>query len=172
MILTGHDIVRARAVGDLTLEPFDSDCVQPNSYDLHLGDRLLTYDEAVLDARKDNPYTIHRIGPDGFLVQPDRVVLGHTVERVGSAVYVPILKARSTTARLGLFVHMTSDLIDLGSVGQLTLQLHAVQPLRVYAGMRLAQVTFWGTQGERMLYAGKYQGSKGPVASKSFQDGP
>lgn len=83
---------------------------------------------------------------------------------------MPIIRARSSIARLGLFVHVTADLIDLGSFGQLTLQLHAVQPVRIYPGMLIGQVTFWEATGERVLYDGKYQHSRGPQPSKAHLD--
>ena len=48
--------------------------------------------------------------------------------------------------------------------------LHAVQPLRVYPGMRIGQVTFWKTFGDINLYSGKYQGSTLPMASQVYKD--
>ena len=39
------------------------------------------------------------------------------------------------------------DLIDIGSYDRWVLQLHAVQPVRVFAGMRIGQVTFWSALG-------------------------
>ena len=78
---------------------------------------------------------------------------------MGSDSFVPIIRGRSSFARLGLFIHVTADLIDIGSHNQWTLQLHCVQPLRLYAGMHVGQVTFWTVKGEIVLYSGKYQGS-------------
>ena len=54
-----------------------------------------------------------------------------TEEVMGSDRFVPIIHGRSSTARMGLFVHITADLIDIGSYNQWTLQLHAVQPVRM-----------------------------------------
>lgn len=124
----------------------------------------------MLDCARDNPFEQHPIPPDGFELQPHRIYLAATQERIGSDFVVPVIRARSSIARLGLFVHVTADLIDLGSFGQLTLQLHAVQPVRIYPGMLIGQVTFWETTGERVLYDGKYQGSRGPQPSKSHLD--
>jgi dCTP deaminase len=71
---------------------------------------------------------------------------------------------------MGLFVHVTADLIDIGSHNQWTLQLHAVQPLRIFTNMLIGQVTFWAVQGEISLYEGKYQGSMGPRPSEIYRD--
>ncbi|MFD6504162.1 dCTP deaminase [Streptomyces goshikiensis] len=170
MILTGPDIAFEQARGRLTLQPFSGDRVQPNSYDLTLGPTLAYYTGDVLDTRAENPHREIEIPAEGFVLRPDRIYLGSSVEEIGSHHYVPIIRARSGAARLGVFVHVTADLIDIGSVGQCTFQLRVVEPVRVYAGDRLAQVTFWGVQGDIVLYDGKYQGSRGPQPSRIHQD--
>ncbi|PZG09158.1 dCTP deaminase [Nonomuraea aridisoli] len=170
MILTGPEIARNRDRGDLTLDPFDPEHLNPNSYNLALGPTLVCYTGDVLDIRSPNEWVEIPIPHEGFVLQPDRIYLGSSVEIVGSDHLVPIIRSRSGAARLGLFVHVTADLIDIGSVGQSTLQLHAVQPVRVHAGDRLAQITFWRSVGEITLYDGKYQGSRGPQPSQIHRD--
>lgn len=170
MILTGPEITARVHAGDIRIDPFDGDCAQPNSYDFHLDDSIGTYTSHVLDCARDNPFEQQPIPAGGLELQPGRIYLAATRERIGSDLFVPIIRARSSIARLGLFVHVTADLIDLGSFGQLTLQLHAVQPVRVYPNMLIGQVTFWETTGERRLYDGKYQGSRGPQPSRSHLD--
>ncbi|WP_327591363.1 hypothetical protein OHA25_60540 (plasmid) [Nonomuraea sp. NBC_00507] len=169
-ILTGPEIVRRRETGELTLEPFNPDHVNPNSYNLTLGPTLVCYTSDVLDTRRPNPTTEITIPDDGMMLRPDRVYLGSSVEVIGSDCLAPIVKARSGTARLGMYVHMTADLIDIGSCGQTTFQIHVVEPLRIYAGMVLAQVTFWEPVGRIQLYNGKYQNSRGPQPSKIHYD--
>lgn len=166
MILTGPEIERQRTLGNIHIEPFCREHINANSYDFRLGRTLKVYRDSELDAARDNPIREMTINDEGIELGPDRVYLGHTFEVMGSDTYVPIIRAKSGIARLGLFVHMTADLIDIGSINQWTLQLHAVQPLRVYSGMRIGQVTFWKTSGPVTLYDGKYQGSVGPQESK------
>lgn len=43
MYLTGPEIVRRVGEGTLVIEPFDKKLAGPNSYDLHLGDKLMRY---------------------------------------------------------------------------------------------------------------------------------
>ncbi|MCX4749195.1 dCTP deaminase [Kitasatospora sp. NBC_01287] len=170
MILTGPEIEAQHAAGRLTISPFDRAQLNPNSYNVTLGATLLRYTGEVLDTRRPNAFETVAIPKEGFELQPGRITLGHTVEVIGSPFYVPTLHARSGFARLGGYAHVTADLIDQGSRGQLTLQLRVVQPLRVYAGDILAQVSFRAVQGEPMLYRGKYQGSVGPMASQIHAD--
>lgn len=170
MILTGSEIARQVEEGRIVIDPFVPERISPNSYDFCLGDTLVGYQQEVLDAAVDNVTWTCTIPNDGMVLWPSRIYLGHTAEVMGSAHYVPIIRARSSIARLGLFIHVTSDLIDIGSVNQWTLQLFAVQPLRVYPGMSVGQVTFWRPLGEIQPYRGKYQGSRGPVPSRSYAD--
>lgn len=172
MILTGPEIARQVAEDRIVIEPFDPSRINPNSYDFRLLDHLLVYGDGVLDTAVPNPHTRIDIPDSGLILHPDRVYLGATREVMGSEHYVPIIRGKSSLARLGLFINITADLIDLGSINRWTLQLHAVQPLRIYPGMLIGQVTFWVPDGETVLYDGKYQGSMGPRASESYRDSP
>lgn len=170
MILTGKKIASEVAAGRIRIDPFDTKRLSPNSYDFTLGSTLKWYRNYVLDCRRENPTVSAHIPPTGFLLHPGRIYLGHTVETMGSDHFVPIIRGRSSIARLGLFIHVTADIIDIGSHNQWTLQLHAVQPMRIYARMIVGQVTFWQPEGDITLYKGKYQGSVGPWGSMIHLD--
>jgi dCTP deaminase len=171
MILTGPEIVKQWEAGRIRISDFDYDAVTTNSYDLRLGRRLLHYTDAVLDPRRPNRYEVLEMGDEGYSMAAGDFKLGETCERIGSDHYVPLIHARSGTARLGLFVHCTADLIDIGSYGKSTLQLFATMPVQLVPGMRIAQVTFWVPTGEIVLYRGKYAGSDGPMPSLAYLDG-
>ncbi|MEU8889859.1 dCTP deaminase [Streptomyces sp. NPDC048442] len=170
MILTGPEIHAQVKSGHIDIEPFDAALLSPNSYDFHLGDSIGWYTEEVLDCARENPFEHHTIPADGIVLFPDKIYLAATRERIGSDHFVPIMRARSSTARLGVFTHVTADLIDIGSHGLLTLQLHAVQPVRIYPGMLIGQVTFWRVQGDVVLYDGKYQAADRAMPSQSYRD--
>ncbi len=170
MILTGSEIEKRVKKGSIVISPFSPKQINPNSYDFRLGDALKVYTNEVLDTKKYNPVETIKITEKGFVLEPDKIYLGHTVETMGSKKYVPVIRGKSSIGRLGLFVHITADLIDVGSINQWTLMLHAVQKIRVYPNMLIGQVTFWKTQGKIMLYDGKYQGSVGPMESHVFKD--
>ena len=170
MILTGPEIVKEWKSNRIDIRPFNPHQINPNSYDFRLGDVFKTYANYVLDPRVQNATVETKIPEEGLVLMPGRIYLGHTLEIMGSDFYVPIIRGRSSTARMGLFVHVTADLIDIGSHNQWTLQLSPVQPIRVYPGMRIGQVTFWKVKGRIVLYDGKYQGSMGPTESRIHLD--
>ena len=170
MILTGPEIARQVEKGHISLQPFNPARLTTNSYDLQLGDTLLSYTSEVLDPRIENPYIEELIPDSGYHFRRHQFALGSSVERVGSDYFVPIIHARSSYARLGLFVHVTADLIDLGSLGRVTFQLFATSDVVLLKGARVAQVSFWKPEGLIHLYNGKYQHSDGPRPSKAFMD--
>jgi dCTP deaminase len=170
MILTGIEIENQHRAGRIQIEPFNPNQLTTNSYDLRLGKRLIRYLSQVLDPREKPEYELLEIPESGLLLDTGAFVLGESFERLGSNHYVPIVHAKSGIARLGLFVHVTADLIDIGSIGNSTFQLFATLPIRIFPGMLIAQVSFWIPSGEIKLYEGKYQGSDGPQISKTYLD--
>jgi dCTP deaminase len=168
--LTGPAIEEAVKRGDIVIEPFNKDQLSPNSYDFRLGNRCKIYRDYELDSARENPTVDIELREEGFLLDPQRIYLFNTAEKMGSTRYVPIIRGRSSVGRLGIFIHITADLIDIGSINQWTLQLHSVIPVHVYPGMLIGQVTFWKVEGEIDLYSGKYGHVESPVPSLSFMD--
>jgi dCTP deaminase len=170
VILTGTEIARQVDKGHIHIEPFDPLRCTTNSYDLALGRHLIVYREQILDPREEPAYELREMPAQGYQLAPGDFVLAETAETFGSEHYVPMIHAKSGIARLGMFVHVTADLIDLGFIGQSTLQLFATLPVRIVPGMLIAQVTFWMPHGPIRLYDGKYQHARGPQVSRSYQD--
>jgi dCTP deaminase len=154
MILTKQRIKEEVASGEITLEPFRPEQLNPNSYNYRLGHRI---------AVSDNPSAGHaawhrtEIPARGMLLTPGVVYLSVTEEVIGSRRYAMTLIGRSSLARLGLFLTITSDLGHVGSACRWTLELTVVQPLRVYPSMQIGQVAFWICDGPVHVYEGRYQ---------------
>ena len=170
MILSGPEIEKQVEKGKITIFPFDVKNINPNSYNFSLGKKIKIYTEKILDLKKKNKFKEIEIPENGLVLKPNKLYLGHIEEIIGSNNFVPIIKGRSSIARLGLFIVITADLIDLGAFGKWTMQLHAVQPVRIYSGMKIGQITFWKITGKKLLYDGKYQGANGPGESLSYKD--
>ena len=187
--LTGPEIIERRSVGDIEIDPFNLKNVGPNSVDLTLNRKLLTYDKTLLtyqfanesymllDMKKQNP-TVEAIIPEhGLTLHPGILYLGVTNERAGSDVYVPSIEGRSSIARLGLFIHITGGFGDIGFKGCWTLEMVAIHPIRIYPNIRICQIyfdTITGDIGDRYdkEHRGKYgkQEEVAPVASRLYQD--
>lgn len=170
MILTGNAITLEYKQGKIDLQPYNSQRISTNAFDLTLGNRFIQYTCDVIDPMKPNAYREIVVGPEGILMEKNAFLLGHSVEVVGTDFFVGKVHAKSSIARLGLFVHATADLVHIGSHGNLCFSLISTLPVRLYPGMPIGQMTFWRPEGEITLYKGKYQGSCGPGASQAFRD--
>jgi dCTP deaminase len=172
-ILSDTEIRAAFVRGDIEIEPFDTRQMNPASYDLRLGDRVSIYKFAdCLDAKTEPSVEAIVIGPEGIVLAPDVGYLMHTTERVHTKRYVPIIDGKSSIARLFVSIHECAGFGDPGYDGQYTLEVTVTHPVRLYAGMRIAQIRFHTVHGEiDRLYDGNYKSntSRGPVASRAWK---
>jgi len=170
MILSGHEI-RAQLGGNIIIDPFDESRLNPNSYHLALHDELMVYEELVLDMNKENRTRRIPIPPGGLVLHPDYLYLGRTVERTETHNLVPMIEGRSSIGRLGLFVHVTAGFGDVGFSGYWTLEIFAVQPVRIYAGVPICQIFYHDIRGDITEYnSEKYQHNTDIQPSMLFQE--
>lgn len=156
MILTGPKIDEEVRAGKIIIEPYDAQQLNPNSYNYRLSPEILRVVHASLTPDEPNIVEHVEVTSDGVVLEPKRLYLGATVEVIGSPAYVTSLIGRSSVGRLGLFLQVSADLAQLGAAHQWTLELVAVQPIRVYPGMTIGQVSFWEPDGARRMYEGYY----------------
>jgi dCTP deaminase len=170
MILTGNEI-KAQLGGNILIDPFDERQLNPNSYNLRLHNELLVYEEIVLDMRRPNRFRRYVIPEDGLVLNPNQLYLGRTVERTETSNLVPMIEGRSSVGRLGLFVHITAGFGDVGFRGFWTLEMFAVQPVRVYPGVPIAQIFYHTVQGTVSDYhSDKYQNNHDIQPSLLFKE--
>ena len=157
MILTGAEI-RKQLGKNIRIDPFDENRLNPNSYNLTLHNEVMTYEEVVLDMRKPNRVRRLTIPPDGLVLSPNQLYLARTAERTETHNYVPMIEGRSSIGRLGLFVHVTAGFGDVGFCGYWTLEMFAVQPVRIYPGVSICQIFYHTIEGDVVEYhSDKYQ---------------
>lgn len=172
MILSGLKIIEEVNNNRINIEPFNENLINPNSYNYRLGSILLEIDDEIIDPKKKTKYKKIEINDDGYILKPNKLYLGSTMERIGSDHYVTQLIGRSSVGRLGLFLQVTAPLGHIGCNLNWTLELKVVQPLKVYKGMKIGQVTFWCTDGNKnKLYTnGKYNKYVKPHISMFYKE--
>jgi dCTP deaminase len=170
MILTGHEITSEITHGRIVIHPFLPGNVNPNSYNFRVGNTLRVYRDEVIDPRCRPDTELVTMPKSGYVLEAHRLYLASTLEVMGSDHYAPTFAARSSVARLGLFINLSASLGDIGYLGQWTLQLFPATNLRIYPGMEIGQIMWWKPLGEIELYDGKYQGSSGPCATRIHHD--
>jgi len=183
VLLSDRDIRQEINDERIVLDPWDEAMVQPSSVDVRLDRLFRLFDNHKyphIDPSVDQPdlTRLVEVEPDEpFVLHPGEFVLGATYEVVTLPDDIAArLEGKSSLGRLGLLTHSTAGFIDPGFSGHVTLELSnvATLPITLWPGMKIGQLCFFRLSSpaehpygsER--YGSRYQGQRGPTASRSF----
>jgi dCTP deaminase len=150
-VLSDGAILRLVSEGRIKIDPWDESMVQPASVDLRLGHSFRVFHNhkiTAIDLREPPSGITERIDvsdDEPFVIHPGEFCLGRTRERVELPDdIVARIEGKSSLGRLGLIVHATAGFCDPGWRGTLTLELNNLTrvPIRLYAGLPIAQLSF------------------------------
>jgi dCTP deaminase len=150
-VLSDGTIRRLVEEGRIKIDPWDEGMVQPASVDVRLGNSFRVFHNhkvTAIDLREPPAgLTEHVDVSEGepFVIHPGEFCLGRTLESVELPDdIVARLEGKSSLGRLGLIVHATAGFCDPGWRGTLTLELNNLTrvPIRLYAGLPIAQLSF------------------------------
>ena len=165
MILSDSEIIKELWNGNIIIEPFNRDNLNPNSVDLTLNENYAFYEEVYkkgipLDCKKHN-YVERRVIPkDGLVLMPNILYLMATNEKAGTKIHHSQLKGKSSLARLGIFIDCTASWGDTGFINTWTLEVSVVHPVRIYRDMKICQIIFTTVLGEVLIPYDKKSDSK------------
>lgn len=173
-MFTDSTITDLISYNKLSVHPFNVDNLNPASYDvtLHQDIRTIAASPTPIDLADLDGYSEPvNMGP-WYNLQPHQFILACTIEtfRLSDSI-VGRVEGKSSLARVGLAVHVTGGFIDPGFQGQITLEIVNLcpRPIRIYPGMRIAQIAFTPTDGiPARTYGstGHYNGQTGPTESR------
>jgi len=171
MILSGKEIVRQMYFGNIDITPFNKNQLNPNSYNLKLYDELYVYTKYPLDMKSDNEYKVIKIPESGYMLEPNTLYLGRTVEKTFTDKFVPMLEGRSSIGRLGICIHATAGFGDVGFNGYWTLEIFCLQPVIIYPNVEICQIYYHEIKGNYDLYdKGKYNNNDGIQTSQIYKE--
>jgi dCTP deaminase len=153
MILSDIQILRHLEEGSIKIEPFVRSCLGSNSYDVHLGDTLAVHVDnhgsagagVILDAKAEPRLQYLHIPDEGVQLLPGILYLGATLEYTETHGLVPWIDGKSSVGRLGISIHATAGRGDAGWCNHWTLEISCIQPVYIYKGMPIGQITYFTT---------------------------
>ncbi|MDS0136325.1 MULTISPECIES: dCTP deaminase [unclassified Amycolatopsis] len=162
-VLTDRAIRRARADGELYVEPFDPALLRPAAISLRLGDEAFgLHTDGPVDVadRSTHPELVtKRFDDEGRLVvEPGEVVLAPTLEKIGlSANLVGLVDGISDYARLGIGVVLCGQVSpgfgrETGAVLTLEIVNHLRHPVLLYPGARICNLLLFASTGSELSY--------------------
>ncbi|QGU05681.1 dCTP deaminase [Corynebacterium comes] len=183
MLLSDRDIRAAIDSGELVIEPFEPDNIQPSSVDVRM-DRFFRvfnnskYTHIDPKLRQDELTSLVEVEEgESFVLHPGEFVLASTLEMFTLPDNLAgRLEGKSSLGRLGLLTHSTAGFIDPGFSGYITLELSNVAnlPMTLWPGMKVGQLALFKMSSPAEVPYGsgklgsKYQGQRGPTPSKAY----
>ena len=183
MLLSDRDIRAEIASGRVGCEPFSESMIQPSSVDVRLDKFFRVFENhkySVIDPSIEQAELTREVVAEGnepFILHPGEFVLASTYEVITLPDDIAgRLEGKSSLGRLGLLTHSTAGFIDPGFSGHITLELSNVAnlPVKLFPGMKIGQLCLiklsspaehpYGSE----KYGSRYQGQRGPTASRSF----
>jgi dCTP deaminase len=181
-VLSDGEITTAIEGKWIGYSPYDEKYLNPASIDMTLNEIIreprhyrlsgLVFPEIDMREVPENHTVPMKIMASGHVIKPGEFLLACTNETVELPPdIVGRVEGKSSVGRVGLAVHITAGFIDPGFEGQITLEIGNLGPwpIRLHAGMRIAQIAFQRmTQPAIEPYGNKghYQGQQGPVESR------
>jgi dCTP deaminase len=171
MILADSAILNEIDKGNILITPFNPKSLGSNSYDVCLSDKLAVYrtvcavsngdnvhlwkdvnnykhrQDDYLDAKAENEIIDLILPEEGLVLKPGILYLGTTLEYTKTRNLVPYLEGKSSMGRLGIKVHVTAGKGDIGFEGHWTLEIEVTHPVKVYPGMKVAQLSYFRPEG-------------------------
>ena len=183
MLLSDRDIRAEITAGRVAVEPFAESMVQPSSVDVRLDRFFRVFENhkySVIDPSIEQSELTREVvvePNEHFILHPGEFVLASTYDIITLPDdFAGRLDGKSSLGRLGLLTHSTAGFIDPGFSGHITLELSNVAnlPVKLFPGMKIGQLCLikLSSPAEHpygsAVYASRYQGQRGPTASRSW----
>ncbi len=173
MILSKKEILNAVKKKKIVITPFEPALVGACSVDFRLGNNFKFFKKTKEKTRIDSNFK--RLSDDAYEektltknetaeLAPFELVLGCTLEKLKlNETICARIEGRSSIARAGLLVHVSSALVQPGVENVQVLELMNVspRPIVVRPGARVCQIVFEELRG-KAKYEGKYAKQKTP----------
>ena len=170
-VLARTEILKLVKSGKLKIKPFNERQVGPASIDMRLDNVFRVFNKThkifmVRDKVDHKKLTkIVKVGKGGyFLIMPGELIHGITKEEIELPENICArIEGRSSLARIGLLVHLSSGFIHPGTKNKTVLEIVNIShiPLAIYPGIRICQIILEDVKGKG-VYRGKFHLQKEP----------
>lgn len=174
-MLTSNEIKKQIKQGNIKIENMAQDALKkPNSCDLRIGNVLYVFDYEIVDTRNCKNYLQEvmsdqinhlrriQIPETGLLLEPHKVYLTKSVEKVTTNGYVPVMNGKTMMSLLGVSVELTNGYKTDHFDDYLLLSIIASKPTIIYPDIKIANLAFFKSlppiDKTRIIHADKTSG--------------
>lgn len=160
-MLSGNEIVSQMENKNIIVTPNDFIKINPNSVNVSLNPVVSRLTDSVIDSCGGNKSEEIIISEDGTILMPGECYIASTNEYTETHGFIPELNGRSSGGRLGMFIHCSGGLGDLGYKGNWRLGLRVIHPLKIYENNQIAQICYYTPTGDVTFDYSDYEDEKG-----------
>lgn len=155
-MLTSKEIKKQIHLGNIVIENMSENALnKPNSCDIRIGNTLYTYDYAVVDVKNGNDYYNEvmqdkpvnlrkiQIPEEGLLLQPHKVYLAKTVEKIETHGYIPVMHGKVAMSLLGVSTELTNGYKHNEYNGNMLVSIIATKPTIIYPDIKIGNLGFF-----------------------------
>ena len=172
-MLTNNEISKQIALGNIAIDNLKQDALEkPNSCTVSITDTLYTFDYSIIDTKEKNTYLQEvisgdvnklkavKISKDGFLLEPRKVYLAKTNERIATNGYIPVLNGRTSLSLLGVSIELNSGYLYDKFDGNFLLSIVATKPTIIYPNIEIGNLTFFDSLDHKSTTSGMLSGEE------------
>lgn len=155
-MLTNNEIIKQMILGNIQISDLKKDALRkPNSCIVTLGDVLYSFGYSIIDTKEKNSYleevvsnNVNKlkriiIPKSGLLLEPNKVYLAKTIEKVKTNGYVPVLNGRTSLSLLGVSIELNSGYQEDNYDGNFLLSIVCTKPTIIYPNIEIGNLTFF-----------------------------
>ena len=155
-MLTKNEIKRQMSLGNIEIENLGSQALnKPNSVDLRIGNSLYVFEYDIVDTKEsftyfnevlyDKPNYLRKIviPETGLLLQPHKVYLTKTIEKVTTHGFIPVMHGKTALSLLGVSTELTSGYKEDEFSNYLFLSIIATKPTIIYPDIKIGNLVFF-----------------------------
>ena len=172
-MLTNDEIKKQIEKNNITITNLGHNALEkPNSCIVSIEDYLYTFDYMVIDTKNKDKYmqeistgavdTLKKIKIDknGTLLEPHKVYLTKTSEKIITNGYVPVLNGRTSLSLLGLSIELNNGFWNQHHNGQLLITIVCTKPTIIYPNIEIGNLTFFKSVDEKSTTNGMLSGKE------------
>lgn len=155
-MLTSKEIIKQIQIGNIEVTNLKENALRkPNSCIVSISDCLYTFDCQVVDTKNGSRYLNGifadtdqnlkkvKIPTSGLLLEPRKLYIAKTNEKIKTNGYVPVLNGKASLSLLGLSIELNSGYLEDGYDGNLLLCLICTKPIIIYPNIEIGNLTFF-----------------------------
>ena len=139
---------------------------------MSISDTLYTFDYSIVDTKDKNLYMqevlsdnidkLRRISipQSGLLLEPRKVYLTKTNERIKTNGFIPVLNGRNSLSMLGVSIELNSGYLEDNYDGEILLSIIVTKPTIIYPNIDIGNLTFYRSLNEKSDKLGMLSGNE------------